>query len=154
MAQVMRSAPQHDVVVIGSGAGGGTVTKGLAGLGINVTLLEARPTLNPTHDYKEHMWPYQVPHRGAGEKGEIYFGKNPYPFGYFAAPAGGWELAGGAHTGAPGGQVLWFRSRTVGGRTNHYGRFSFRFADYDFKPNSRDGLGMDWPITYDDVAPY
>ena len=42
----------------------------------------------------------------------------------------------------------------LGGRTNHYGRFSFRFADYDFKPYSRDGLGTDWPITYDEISPY
>jgi choline dehydrogenase-like flavoprotein len=154
MAQASRTAPPADVVVIGSGAGGGTVTKVLADLGINVTLLEAGPMLNPARDYKEHMWPYQVPHRGAGEHGELYFGKDPYPFGYFAAPAGDWELAGEPYTVAPGSQFRWFRSRIVGGRTNHYGRFSFRFADYDFKPYSRDGLGTDWPITYDEVAPY
>ena len=71
MAQVTRSAPVNDVVVIGSGAGGGTVTKVLADLGVNVTLLEAGPMLNPARDYKEHMWPYQVPHRGAGEHGEV-----------------------------------------------------------------------------------
>ena len=48
----------------------------------------------------------------------------------------------------------WFRSRIVGGRTNHYGRMSFRFADYDFKPRERDGHGWNWPISYDDIAPY
>ena len=42
----------------------------------------------------------------------------------------------------------------MGGRTNHYGRISLRFADYDFTPYSRDGLGTDWPITYDEIAPY
>ena len=141
MAQVIRSAPVHDVVVIGSGAGGGTVTKVLADLGINVTLLEAGPNLNPGRDFKEHMWPYQVPHRGAGEHGEIYFGKRPYAFGYFGAPAGDWQLAGEPYTVAPGSQFMWYRSRIVGGRTNHYGRFSFRFADYDFAPYSRDADG-------------
>jgi choline dehydrogenase-like flavoprotein len=42
----------------------------------------------------------------------------------------------------------------VGGRTNHWGRISLRFGPYDFKRKSRDGLGDDWPISYDDVAPY
>ena len=42
----------------------------------------------------------------------------------------------------------------LGGRTNHWGRHVPRFGPYDFKAKSRDGLGMDWPISYDDVAPY
>ncbi len=42
----------------------------------------------------------------------------------------------------------------LGGRTNHYGRISLRMGPYDFKPYSRDGKGFDWPITYDDLAPY
>ena len=48
----------------------------------------------------------------------------------------------------------WWRSRMLGGRTNHWGRISLRNGPYDFKPHSRDGLGMDWPISYEDVAPY
>src|SRR3989454_3249091 len=46
------------------------------------------------------------------------------------------------------------RARMVGGRTNHWGRISLRFGPYDFKRKSRDGLGDDWPISYEDVAPY
>jgi choline dehydrogenase-like flavoprotein len=152
--QVIRSAPVYDAVIIGSGAGGGTMVQVLTKLGMNVALLEAGPMLNPARDFKEHMWPYQVPHRGAGEDGSFYLGKSPYSFGYFTASFGGWELEGEPYTVAPGSQFRWFRSRILGGRTNHYGRFSFRFADYDFKPHSRDGIGTDWPITYDEIAPY
>lgn len=153
MPQVIRSAKVHDVVVIGSGAGGGTVTKVLADKGIKVTLLEAGPMLNPARDYKEHMWAHQVPHRGAGDDARFYFG-NGYPFGYFLAPNGYWDIEGEPYTTAPGTQFRWFRSRILGGRTNHYGRITLRFADYDFKPYSTDGLGDDWPITYDEIAPY
>ena len=153
MPQVQRSAPIHDVVVIGSGAGGGTVTKVLTDLGMKVTLMEAGPMLNPAKDYKEHMWPHQVPHRGAGEAGGQYFGKG-YPFGYFLAPNGYWDVPGEPFTTADGSNFKWFRSRITGGRTNHYGRISLRFADYDFAPYSRDGLGTDWPITYDEISPY
>lgn len=142
-----------DVVVIGSGAGGGTVTRVLAGMGIPVTLLEAGPSLDPARDYKEHMWPHQVPHRGAGD-GRNYEGREQYAFGYFLAPNGYWDIEGEPYTTAPGSEFRWFRSRILGGRTNHYGRISLRFADYDFKPYSTDGLGDDWPISYEDVAPY
>ncbi len=153
MFQVSRSAPVADVVIIGSGAGGGTVTKVLADLGVSVTLLEAGPMLNPAKDYKEHKWPYDYPHRGALDGGEYYFGRGR-PFGWFSAHAGGWQLDGEPYTVAEGSKFQWFRSRIVGGRTNHYGRISLRYADYDFKPYSRDGIGTDWPISYDDIAPY
>jgi choline dehydrogenase-like flavoprotein len=154
MVQIQRSPQVADVLVIGSGAGGGTVTHVLANMGINVTLLEAGPNLNPAKDYKEHMWPSQVPHRGAGD-GRTYLGQEQqYAFGYFLAPNGYWNIEGEPYTTAPGTTFRWFRSRILGGRTNHYGRISLRFADYDFKPYSTDGLGDDWPITYDEIAPY
>jgi choline dehydrogenase-like flavoprotein len=155
MLQIVRSAPVHDVVIIGSGAGGGTATKVLADLGFSVTLLEAGPMLNPAKDFKEHVWPYQVSHRGYGDGGAGYFGPlKQWPFGYFTTTSGGWEMDGEPYTVAAGNKFMWFRSRIVGGRTNHYGRISLRFADYDFAPYSRDGLGTDWPITYDDISPY
>ena len=149
----MRSGPVADVVVIGSGAGGGTVTKVLADMGVSVTLLEAGPMLNPAKDFKEHMWPYQVGHRGSMDGGASYFGRGR-PFGFFSAHAGGWELEGEPYTVAEGSKFQWFRSRIVGGRTNHYGRISLRYADYDLKPYSRDGIGTDWPISYEEISPY
>ncbi|HLJ15785.1 MAG TPA: GMC family oxidoreductase [Bryobacteraceae bacterium] len=154
MFQIIRNAPVYDVVIVGSGAGGGTATKVLTDLGISVCLLEAGPMLNPAHDFKEHMWPYQVPHRGVGDDASGYFGRSPYGFGYFSATFGNWELEGEPYTTAPGNQFRWFRSRIVGGRTNHYGRISLRLADYDFKSYTRDGVGTDWPIGYDDISPY
>lgn len=154
MFQVQRSPEVHDVVVIGSGAGGGTVVKVLTDLGINVTLLEAGQMLNPAKDFKEHVWPHEVDHRGAGPHAELYFGKSPWPFGYFQAPNGSWNIDGEPYTVAADSRFRWFRSRIIGGRTNHYGRISLRFSDYDFKPYSFDGLGTDWPISYDEMSPY
>jgi choline dehydrogenase-like flavoprotein len=49
---------------------------------------------------------------------------------------------------------MWFRGRMLGGRTNHWGRISLRFGPWDFKARSRDGLGDDWPIGYEEVKPY
>ncbi|HUJ50125.1 MAG TPA: GMC family oxidoreductase [Bryobacteraceae bacterium] len=154
MFQIAPRSPVYDVVVIGSGAGGGTVTKVLADLGVSVAVLEAGPMIDPQKDFKEHMWPYQVPHRGIGEGGAGYFGPTPWAFGYFTTTSGGWQLPGEPYTVAPGSKFQWFRSRVIGGRTNHFGRIALRFADYDFAPYSRDGLGTDWPISYDDIAPY
>ena len=139
MLQVIRTPKVHDVVVIGSGAGGGTVTHVLANLGVNVTLLEAGPNINPARDYKEHKMPYDYDHRSAGPAGESYEGK--YPFGFYLAPNGYWDIDGEPYTTGPGSKFRWFRSRIVGGRTNHYGRMSFRFSQMDFKAYDRDGLG-------------
>ncbi|HXW08451.1 MAG TPA: GMC family oxidoreductase [Vicinamibacterales bacterium] len=150
MSRIRQEPTVHDVVVIGSGAGGGTVTKVLADLGLRVLLLEAGPMLAMS-DLKEHVWPYQVPHRGVGPRAEGYFGRSPFTY---SATFGGAQLEGEPYTVAPGSDFSWFRSRVLGGRTNHYGRVTLRFSDYDFKPRSRDGLGWDWPIGYEDLAPY
>src|ERR1041385_7376318 len=150
MFQVRRTPQVFDVVVIGSGAGGGTAVKVLTDLGISVALLEAGPMLNPAKDFKEHVLPYQVDHRGAGPHAEMYFGRQQW--GYFAAPNGYWEIPGEPYTVASGNQFRWFRSRIIGGRTNHYGRISLRFSDYDFQPE--DGLSDPWPVTYQEMSPW
>lgn len=150
---VQRSSPVYDVVVIGSGAGGGTIVQVLTKMGISVALLEAGPLLNPAKDYKEHKWPSDYPHRGALDGG-IYSESKHAPFSFFSAPNGYWSIEGEPYTVAPGSEFRWFRSRILGGRTNHYGRITLRFADYDFKPYTRDSVGTDWPISYEDIAPY
>lgn len=149
MAQVIRSPKTYDVCIIGSGAAGGTAAKILTEGGLNVVMLEAGPALNPEKDFKEHVWPYQLPHRGAGVGGRA-----SADFGEFLAPNGSWDIEGEPYTVAPGSQFRWFRSRIEGGRTNHWGRIALRFAPVDFKARSTDGMGDDWPITYEDIAPY
>ena len=82
----------------------------------------------------------------------FYFGKQQRDF--FEVKNSFWDSDSEPYTVAPGNQFRWFRSRIIGGRTNHYGRISLRFAEYDFHPYSRDGMGVDWPLTYSDLAPY
>ncbi|MBV9181093.1 MAG: GMC family oxidoreductase, partial [Acidobacteria bacterium] len=149
MAQTVRSPQTYDVCIIGSGAAGGTAAKILTEGGLTVAMLEAGPPLNPATDFKEHVWPYQLPHRGAGVGG-----KAMADFSEFLAPNGSWEIAGEPYTNAPGSRFRWFRSRIVGGRTNHWGRIALRFAPVDFRARSNDGMGDDWPISYEDLAPY
>jgi len=149
MTQVIRSPKTYDVCVIGSGAGGGMAAKILTEGGLTVALLEAGPTVNPEKDYKMFVWPYELPHRGVGVGGRA--AEN---FGEFLAPNGAWQIEGEPYTSAPGANFQWFRSRIVGGRTNHWGRIALRFSPVDFKSKTRDGLGEDWPIAYEDIAPY
>src|ERR1700743_3013816 len=92
MFQVARAPQVFDVVVVGSGAGGGTALKVLTDAGIRVALCEAGPRLTPEKDFKEHVWPYQVDHRGAGPNAEAYFGRQQW--GYFSAPNGYWDVPG------------------------------------------------------------
>jgi len=149
MSQVNRSPKTYDVCSIGSGAGGGMAAKILTEGGLDVVLLEAGPQIHPEKDYKMLMWPYDLPHRGVGVGGKA--GEN---FGEFLAPNGAWQIEGEPYVSAPGSDFQWFRSRIVGGRTNHWGRIALRFAPVDFRSKTRDGLGDDWPIAYEDLAPY
>ncbi len=151
MLQIIRSPQVFDVVVVGSGAGGGTAVKVLTDRGLNVALLEAGPMLHPEKDFQEHVTPWEVDHRGAGAHAELYMGRGK-AFGYFQAPNGYWEIPEEPYTVAEGSQWQWFRSRILGGRTNHYGRISLRFADYDFQPE--DGLSDPWPVTYEEMSPW
>ncbi len=150
MAQVIRSPKVFDVCIVGSGAAGGTAAKVLTEGGLDVVMLEAGPALNPEKDYKEHMWPYQLPHRGIGVGGKLRGELNDE----FLAPNGFWEIEGEPYTVAASSRFRWFRSRIVGGRTNHWGRIALRYAPVDFKSRSSDGMGDDWPISYEDIAPY
>jgi len=151
MVQVIRSSKVYDVCVVGSGAAGGAAAKALTEGGLEVVLLEAGPPVNPAKDFKMLAWPYDLAHRGAGVAGAGYhdFGRTE-----FMAPNGSWIIEGEPYTSAPGSKFRWFRSRIVGGRTNHWGRIALRFAEVDFKSRSTDGMGDDWPITYQDLAPY
>ena len=136
-----------DVIIVGSGAGGSMSGYVLTKAGLRVLILEAGRAYDPVKETPMFQTSEQAPLRNA---------KTPdKPFGFFdATVGGGWEIPGEPYTVAEGSKFKWYRTRMVGGRTNHWGRVSLRFGPYDFKGRSRDGLGTDWPITYEDLEPW
>ena len=140
----------YDAIVVGSGAAGGQTAYTLCMEGARVLMLEAGRRYRPEVETPMMQTPDMAPLGGTSTADK--------PFGFHDATVdGGWEVPGEPYTLAsqePGRNFTWYRARMLGGRTNHWGRLSFRNGPYDFKPRRRDGLGFDWPFDYDDLAPY
>ncbi|MDB6120179.1 MAG: oxidoreductase family protein [Verrucomicrobiaceae bacterium] len=145
-----QTQPEYDVAIVGSGAGGGQMAFTLTMAGLKCVMLEAGRSYVPETQTAMFHRPEHVP-----------LLNTPTPdkhMGFTDATVdGGWEVPGEPYTQASNKdeeKFWWWRARMLGGRTNHWGRMSLRNGPLDFKPRSRDGLGFDWPIGYDDVEPY
>ena len=152
----MSTQAVYDAIVVGSGASGGVGAYALASKGLKVLCLEAGRMIEPHKDFHTHKYPYKWPYRGNGKPGK--YGKlpqgmewkiNEWTENLYTVPQDD------PYALAPGAKFTWTRLRAVGGRTLVWGRESGRFGPLDFKPKSlQDGFGEDWPITYEDLAPY
>src|SRR5260370_9768344 len=140
----------YDVIVVGSGADGGQSGYALCMGGAKVVMLEAGRRYSPEPETPMFQTPDLASLAAVGTAQK--------PFGFYdGTVGGGWEVPGEPYVRASeeaAGRFEWWRARMLGGRTNHWGRISLRYGPYDFKPHSRDGLGFDWPIGYQDIAPY
>ena len=145
--QIKKSSKVYDAIIVGSGAGGGMATNILANSGLKVALIEAGPFFDPKdpETMTQFKWPWDSPRRGAS---------TTRAFGDYDMSYGDWKVDGEPYTVEKDTKFMWWRSRMLGGRTNHWGRISLRFGPDDFQRKSIDGLGENWPITYDDVKPY
>lgn len=137
----------YDAIVVGSGAGGAMAAYTLTAAGIRVLMLEAGRNYDPKTETPMFHTNADAPLRGVRTPDKH--------FGYYDATVdGGWTVPGEPYTTHEGTEFLWWRARMLGGRTNHWGRLSLRFSPYDFNAFSRDGHGADWPLGYEDLAPW
>jgi choline dehydrogenase-like flavoprotein len=141
--QMPPPADTYDAIVVGAGATGGWAAKELTERGLSVALLEAGPPLaaeegSPSAGGDVSRQPVQARCYAYGEETAHLFVDdvdNPY-------------------THPADKPYSWIRGRQVGGRLSLWGRMTLRMSDFEFKAASRDGIGIDWPISYADLAPY
>ena len=145
-----------DVIVVGSGASGGWAAKRLSEAGLTVGLVDAGRPHGPA-DSREHTPDYALKYRNMAP--EIVRRTRPRQQECYACTEHNYDWFVNdieePYT-TPGDKPFSWqgRMRITGGRTNVWGRQSYRLSDLDFKAASFDGFGEDWPLGYDDLAPY
>jgi choline dehydrogenase-like flavoprotein len=141
----------YDVIVIGTGAGGGMTIKTLCEAGLKVCALNAGRQLDPAKDFRMHKQPYDLKFRSFDSPARRRISIGYMDSEYVSPDVWEHEIA---YSTAPGTSWTWPRCNGVGGKTNFWGRSSARMGDIDFKAASRDGYDVDWPVSYADIAPY
>ncbi len=147
---------QYDAIVVGSGISGGWAAKELTEKGLNVLLLERGRDIEHIKDYvtaNKEAW--EFPHRGLMPTQEMLQNypvlKRDYPLNETVLDLWVKDKESPYTETKP---FSWFRGYHVGGRSLMWGRQSYRFNKWDFEANLVDGYGVDWPIRYEDLAPW
>jgi choline dehydrogenase-like flavoprotein len=151
----MTSTSHYDAIVVGSGISGGWAAKELAEKGLKVLLLERGKNIEHIKDYVNALRaPWEVPHRGrdtVAMKSAHPVQKRDYILNEMNIDWWADETKSPYVEKKP---FDWFRGYHVGGRSLMWGRQSYRWSDVDFEANTRDGVAVDWPIRYADLAPW
>ena len=146
-----------DAIVVGSGMTGGWAAKELTERGLRTLVLEAGRPITPERDYVEHTPPWEMPFRGLGDRRAVAARQ---PTQRHSVSFDEWshvfwtDDADNPYTTPPDRPFYWFRARQVGGKSTIWGRQVYRWSDLDFEANIRDGIAVDWPIRYADIAPW
>jgi len=145
----------YDAIVVGSGISGGWAAKELTEKGLRVLLLERGKNVEHVKDYANATKaPWEYPHRG----GRTRAMEQAYPVLKRDYPLNEKNLDWWASDkDSPYTEVKrfdWFRGYHVGGRSLLWGRQSYRWSDFDFEANAREGIAVDWPLRYADLAPW
>jgi len=145
----------YDAIVVGSGISGGWAAKELTEKGLRVLLLERGKNIEHIKDYvNATKAPWDYPHRGRRTKAmEAAYPvlKRDYPLNETNLD---WWASDQESPYTEVKRFDWYRGYHVGGRSLMWGRQSYRWSDFDFEANAREGLGTDWPIRYADIAPW
>lgn len=146
----------YDAIVIGSGISGGWAAKELSEKGLNTLVLE-RGRMVRHGDYPTaNLDPWDMEHRGRVLQDEI---ERDYPkqsrTGYtIRQDSKHWFVKDSEHPYLEDKRFDWMRGYHVGGRSIMWGRQCYRLSDLDFEANLKEGVGIDWPIRYNDIAPW
>src|SRR3954449_7026766 len=148
-------ATTYDAIVVGSGISGGWAAKELTEKGLKVLLLERGRNVEHVKDYvNATKAPWEYPHRG----GRTRAMEAEYPVLKRDYPLNEKNLAYWVNEKeSPYTEVKrfdWYRGYHVGGRSLMWGRQSYRHSDLDFEANAREGIAVDWPMRYADLAPW
>jgi choline dehydrogenase-like flavoprotein len=153
----VRRREEYDAIVVGSGITGGWAAKELTEAGMRTLVLEAGPMIVPERDYVEHVPPYRMPFRGLGDRRALDE-EQPIQKECYACDEPGRKFfvndRENPYTHDEEKPFLWIRGRQVGGRSITWARQSYRWSDFDFEANLKDGIAIDWPIRYADLAPW
>jgi len=145
----------YDAIVVGSGISGGWAAKELTEKGLNVLMLERGKNIEHIKDYiNAQKGPWEYPHRGGRTKAmeaDYPVLKRDYPLNEKNLD---WWASDKDSPYTEVKRFDWYRGYHVGGRSLMWGRCSFRWSDFDFEANSKEGVGTDWPIRYADIAPW
>ncbi|MGB8705942.1 MAG: GMC family oxidoreductase [Gillisia sp.] len=145
-----------DAIVVGSGISGGWAAKELCEKGFKTLVLERGPMVEHVKDYvtmNDDPWDYKF--KGQQTREEQKRQEKQARTGYTTNKASAhWFVDDIKHPYNETKRFDWMRGYHVGGRSIMWGRHSYRWSDLDFTANKRDGVGVDWPIRYKDVAPW
>jgi choline dehydrogenase-like flavoprotein len=152
---MQRQSEAFDAIVVGSGISGGWAAKELTERGLRVLLLERGKNVEHARDYvNARKGPWEYPHRGGRTRAMV----EAYPVLRRDYPLNeknlDWWVS---DQDAPYTEIKrfdWYRGYQVGGRSLTWGRQSYRLSDFDFEANAKDGIAVDWPIRYADLAPW
>ena len=151
----MADTNTYDAIVIGSGISGGWAAKELSEKGLKTIMLERGRDIKHVVDYASaNKDPWDFPHRGGRTEQMIKdfpVLKRDYPLNetnldYWCSDKD-----------SPYTEIKrfdWFRGYHVGGRSLMWGRQSYRWSDFDFEANAKDGVAIDWPVRYNEIAPW
>lgn len=142
-------AKNYDVLIIGSGAGGGMAAWVLARAGVNCLMLDAGPLID--YDKQRVMKAaYDLPYRGFGKPGRF-----PHVTQASEFDANLWaDEKENPYSYPSDDPFYWVRIRAIGGKTLRWGRASWRLSNYEFKGKDHDGFGENWPVALSDLAPF
>jgi choline dehydrogenase-like flavoprotein len=150
-------ADKFDAIVIGSGVSGGWAAKELTEKGLKVLMLDRGVMVEHGEDYDFDGKPaYEIPARDMMPKAlldsDYFIAKHGYVSPGTRKFYNNDRLNPYAYD--EGEKFYWIRPGAVGGKSLIWGRWSFRWSPEDFEANKRENVGIDWPIRYDDLAPW